>query len=241
MDPIRNRARVVTSNPSTSLQPQREAQQTAAPARANAVGHAQLSTFEAKLAAPVQAVAAQPPPGAWRGGPDTEVGKAVQAMWDRMQNMPGADVTIKGDTPASLLGRAILDGKKVSNEQIIAMSKVTLDQLATDPKDREKVLKKVPNARELPVHKFTVAMLSAATGIDPQKLSEACPDLGLTGAPGTPLLYAAEGQSTQRSTALHDFTDYLRGAGIKGLNKAVWGVENRILSALVSIVGGGRY
>lgn len=238
MDPIRNRPRVVTSNPST-LQPQKEAQSTAAPARANAVGHAQLSTFEAKLAAP--AAAAQPTPGAWRGGPDTEVGKAVQAIWERMKTMPGADITIKGDTPASLLGRAILDGKKVSNEQIIAMSKVTLDQLATDPKDREKVLKKVPNARELPVHKFTVAMLSAATGIDPKKLSEACPDLGLTGAPGTPLLYAAEGQSTQRSTALHDFTDYLRGAGIKGLNKAVWGVENRVLSALVSIVGGGRY
>ncbi|GEN08900.1 hypothetical protein SAMN05443572_10863 [Myxococcus fulvus] len=239
MDPIRSRPRVVTSNPSTSLQPQAEARPTAAPARANAVGHTQLSTFETKLAAPAQA--AQPTPGAWRGGPDTEVGKAVKAIWDRMQTMPGADISIKGDTPASLLGRAILDGKKVTDEQLIAMSKVTLDQLATDPKDREKVLKKVPNARELPVHKFTVAMLSAATGIDPQKLSEACPDLGLTGAPGTPLLFAADGAGLQRSTALHDFTDYLRGAGIKGLNKAVWGVENRILSAIVSAVGGGRY
>ncbi|WP_141326462.1 hypothetical protein [Myxococcus sp. AB025B] len=241
MDPIRSRPRAVTSNPSTSLQPQAEARPTAAPARANAVGHTQLSSFETKLVAPAQAQAAQPTPGAWRGGPDTEVGKAVKAIWDRMQTMPGADVTIKGDTPASLLGRAILDGKKVTNEQIIAMSKVTLEQLATDPKDREKVLKKVPNARELPVHKFTVAMLSAATGIDPQKLSEACPDLGLTGAPGTPLLFAADGAGLQRSTALHDFTDYLRGAGIKGLNKAVWGVENRILSAIVSAVGGGRY
>ncbi|MBZ4397116.1 hypothetical protein VZQ01_04550 [Myxococcus faecalis] len=241
MDPIRSRPRVVTSNPSTSLQPQAEARPTAAPARANAVGHTQLSSFETKLVAPAQAQAAQPTPGAWRGGPDTEVGKAVKAIWDRMQTMPGADVTIKGDTPASLLGRAILDGKKVTNEQIIAMSKVTLEQLATDPKDREKVLKKVPNARELPVHKFTVAMLSAATGIDPQKLSEACPDLGLTGAPGTPLLFAADGAGLQRSTALHDFTDYLRGAGIKGLNKAVWGVEGRILSAIVSAVGGGRY
>ncbi|AGC44085.1 hypothetical protein MYSTI_02769 [Myxococcus stipitatus DSM 14675] len=241
MDSIRNRPRVVTSNPSTSLQSQAEAKQTAAPAKANAVGHTQLSSFEAKVGTPGQAQATQPLPGAWRGGPDTEVGKAVQAVWDRMKNMPGADVTIKGDTPASLLGRAILDGKKVTNEQIIAMSKVTLEQLATDPKDVEKVLKKVPNARELPVHKFTVAMLSAATGVDPKKLSEACPDLGLTGAPGTPLLYAAKGEGVQRSTALHDFTDYLRGAGVKGMNKAVWGVESRVLSALVSVVGGGRY
>nr|WP_211194809.1 hypothetical protein [Pyxidicoccus fallax] len=162
-------------------------------------------------------------------------------MWTRMQQMPGNDIRIKGDTPASLLGRAILDSKRVTNEQLIAMSKVSLDQLATDPATRQKVLDKVPNARELPVHKFTVAMLSAATGIDPRKLSEACPDLGLTGAPNTPLLYAAKTERMQRSTALHDFTDYLRGAGIKGLNKAVWGVEDRILSALVSAVGGGRY
>jgi len=121
------------------------------------------------------------------------------------------------------------------------MGNVTLEQLAPSPEDRAKILKKVPNAQELPVHKFTVALMSAATGIDAQKLSDAVPDLGLTGAPGTPLLYAAKTERMQRSTALHDFTDYLRGAGIKGLNKAVWGVEDRILSAIVSATGGGRY
>ncbi|WNG35079.1 hypothetical protein F0U61_16535 [Archangium violaceum] len=36
------------------------------------------------------------------------------------------------------------------------------------------------------------------------------------------------------------FTDCPRGAGIQGLNKAVWGVENRVLSAHVSELGGGR-
>lgn len=238
MDPIRSRPRVLTS-PTAAAQPEARPQQAAAPARTQAVGHTQVSSFQG--AAPVRAAAAQPTPGAWRGGPDTEVGRAVQAMWTRMQQMPGNDIRIKGDTPASLLGRAILDSRHVTNEQLIAMSRVTLDQLATDPATRQKVLDKVPNARELPVHKFTVAMLSAATGIDPQKLSEACPDLGLTGAPNTPLLYAARGERMQRSTALHDFTDYLRGAGIKGLNKAVWGVEGRIASAIVSALGGGRY
>lgn len=238
MDPIRSRPRAL-SNPTPAAQPQTGTRQAAAPARANEVGHTGLSTF--KGASPARAAPAQPTPGAWRGGPDTEVGKAVQAMWARMQQMPGNDISIKGDTPASLLGRAILDSKHVTNEQLIAMSKVSLDQLATDPATRQKVLDKVPNARELPVHKFTVAMLSAATGIDAQKLSEACPDLGLTGAPNTPLLYAAKTERMQRSTALHDFTDYLRGAGIKGLNKAVWGVEGRIASAIVSAVGGGRY
>jgi len=159
-------------------------------------------------------------------------------MLDRLKQCP---ITLKGDTPESIFRRAILDNKHVTNEQLLTMSRVTLEQLDSGPETRRKVLEKIPNARELPVHQFTVAMLSAATGIDPQKLSEACPDLGITGAPGTPLLYAAKTERMQRSTALHDFTDYLRGAGIKGLNKAVWGVENRVLSAAVSALGGGRY
>jgi hypothetical protein len=211
---------------------------TAAPAATNAVSQVQRSSFEAPV---TKAAAAQPMPGAWRGGPDTPVGKAIAGMITRMRASDASGIQIKGDSPESLFTRAILDNKHVSNEQLLAMGNIKLEQLATSPEDRAKVLKKVPNARELPVHKFTVAMLASATGIDPKALSEACPDLGLTGAPGTPLLYAAKTERMQRSTALHDFTDYLRGAGLKGMNKAVWGVENRILSAIVSATGGGRY
>jgi hypothetical protein len=203
---------------------------------AQATGHAQKSGFEAVGVKTAQAT--QAAQGTWRGPADSEVGKAINTMLERLK---GCDIKIKGDTPESLFRRAILDNKRITNDQLLAMTKVTLDQLDSGPKTREQVLKKIPNARELPVHKFTVALMSAATGIDPQKLSEACPDLGMTGAPGTPLLYAAKTERMQRSTALHDFTDYLRGAGIKGLNKAVWGVEDRILSAAVSALGGGRY
>ncbi|ADO70737.1 hypothetical protein [Stigmatella aurantiaca] len=237
MEPIGRRP---STFPSPTSAPRAEARPATATAvkPANTVGQVQRSSFEAPVA---QTAAAQPMPGAWRGGPDTPVGKAIAGMITRMRNSEAAGIQIKGDTTESLFTRAILDNKHVSNEQLLAISQVKLEQLATSPEDRAKVLKKVPNARELDVHKFTVGMLASATGIDPKKLSEACPDLGLTGAPGTPLLYAAEGAGMQRSTALHDFTDYLRGAGVKGMNKAVWGVENRILSAVVSAVGGGRY
>ncbi len=234
MDPIGRRP-VAVKLPS---QPSRaEAPPTAPTANAAvAVGHTLKSGFETPgvKAAQVTQVA----PGTWRGPADSEVGKAINVMLDRLKQ---CDIKIKGDTPESLFRRAILDNKHVTNEQILAMTQVKLEQLDSGPETRAKVLKKIPNARELPVHKFTVALMSAATGIDPQKLSEACPDLGMTGAPGTPLLYAAKTERMQRSTALHDFTDYLRGAGIKGLNKAVWGVEDRILSAAVSALGGGRY
>lgn len=239
MDPIGRRPAALPTAP-TAPQAQTRPAATAATKTAapNALEQLQRSSFDGQVS---RAAPAQPMPGAWRGGPDTPVGKAIAGMIERMRASDAAGIQLKGDTIESLFTRAILDNKHVSNEQLLAISQVKLEQLATSPEDRAKVLKKVPNARELPVHKFTVAMLAAATGLDPKALSEACPDLGLTGAPGTPLLYAAKTERMQRSTALHDFTDYLRGAGIKGLNKAVWGVENRVLSAVVSAVGGGRY
>jgi hypothetical protein len=237
MDPIGRRPATLRPLPTA---PQAEARPaaTAKTAAANTVASVQRSSFEAPVS---KAAAAQPMPGAWRGGPDTEVGKAIAGMITRMRSSDAAGIQIKGDTAESLFTRAILDNKHVTNEQLLAITQVKLEQLATSPEDRAKVLKKIPNARELPVHKMTVNMLASATGIDPKLLSEACPDLGMTGAPGTPLLYAAKTERMQRSTALHDFTDYLRGAGVKGMNKAVWGVENRILSAIVSATGGGRY
>jgi hypothetical protein len=247
MDPISRRPAApaqVATTPQAETRPAAAPVKTAvptAPAKTsapNALAQLQRSTFDAPVA---QAAPAKPIPGAWRGGPDTPVGKAIAGMIERMRASDASGIQIKGDTVESLFTRAILDNKHVTNDQLLAISQVKLEQLATSPEDRAKVLKKVPNARELPVHKFTVAMLAAATGVDPKALSEACPDLGLTGAPGTPLLYAAKTEKMQRSTALHDFTDYLRGAGVKGMNKAVWGVENRVLSALVSAVGGGRY
>jgi len=185
-----------------------------------------------------RAATTQSTAGSWRGGPDTEIGRAIQTMMARMDQ---CQVTLNGDTPSSLFSRAILDNRHVTNEQILAMANVKLEQLTDSPEDRAKVLKKIPNAQQLDSHKFTVAMLAAATGVDAQKLSEMTPSLGMTGAPGTPLLYAPKTPAMQRGTAMHDFTDYLRGAGIQGLNKAVWGVENRILSALAMVAGRGRY
>ena len=238
MDSIGRRPAALTpaASPTPAPAPTASRAAVSAPATsaAQALGHTLKSGFDA--AGAVQAAPA--PQGTWRGAADSEVGRAINGMLERLKT---CDIQIKGDTPESLFRRAILDNKHVTNEQLLAMSQVKLEQLDSGPETRAKVLAKVPNARELPVHQFTVAMLSAATGIDAQKLSEACPDLGLTGAPNTPLLYAAKTERMQRSTALHDFTDYLRGAGVKGMNKAVWGVENRVLSAIVSATGGGRY
>ncbi|WP_224365392.1 hypothetical protein [Hyalangium versicolor] len=237
MDPIGRRPatlRPATTSAQSEARPVATAAKTTA---TNAVDQVGRSTFDAPV---VKAAAAQPIPGAWRGGPDTEVGKAIAGMINRMRSSDAAGIQLKGDTIESLFTRAIIDNKHVTNDQLLAMTKMTVDQLSDGPEDSAKILKKIPNARELPAHKFTVAMLAAATGVDPKALSQASPGLGMTGAPDV-FIFAAPTEGLQRSTALHDFTDYLRGAGLKGMNKAVWGVENRVLSAIVSAVGGGRY
>jgi hypothetical protein len=195
----------------------------AAPQRATAVAPKTAST---------------PPPWAFRGSPDSEVGKAVQGMLDRARQVK---VTLGGESVEHMLTEAILANPKISNDKLLEMSRVPLEKLSDSPEDRAETERRVPGSRNLDSHKFTVGLLSSITGIDPAKLSEASPGLGLTGAPGTPILFAPQRSGLQRSTALHDTTDYLRGAGVSGVNKAVWGVENRILSALKSFLFGVPY
>ncbi|QSQ28179.1 hypothetical protein JY651_20010 [Pyxidicoccus parkwayensis] len=150
--------------------------------------------------------------------------------------------TLGGSTVEDFFRRNLLDNPRVTDAQLLAISQVALEQLATPPELRARVLEKVPEARQLPSHRFTVALMAAVTGLDAQALSEATPDLGLTGSPQVPwLLWAPRTEREQRCTSLHDFTDYLRAAGVQGINAAVWGVESRELSALIVWIESGPW
>ncbi len=112
----------------------------------------------------------------------------------------------------------------------------------------------IPDAREWPVHKFTVSLMYAATsvdkktdvspGVDEKELSRIFPDFGMVGHQSIKLPFgkrffsASRNPRVQRSTALHDFTDYLKSSGVEGLNKAVWRIEDRKWSALNSVTPG---
>lgn len=194
---------------------------------------------QARAAAPQRAAAAPrtapaQSPWAFRGSPDSEVGRAIQGMVNRARQ---SDVKLGGESVEQMLTRAILANPRISNQKLMEMSRVPLEKLSDSPSDRAEIERRVPGSRQLPSHQFTVGLLSAITGVDPRALSRASPGLGVTGAPGTPILFAPERTSLQRSTALHDTTDYFRAAGVSGVNKAVWGVENRVLSALQSLRG----
>jgi len=147
------------------------------------------------------------------------------------------DTKLGGDSVERMLVEGILKNPKITNDMLMKMSQVPLEKLADAPKDKAEIERRVPGSRDLASHKFTVGLLSAITGLDPKQLSRAAPGLGVTGAPGTPILFAPKSTGLQRSTALHDTTDYLKGAGVEGLNKAVWGYESSTWSAAQSLRG----
>ena len=173
-------------------------------------------------------------PWAFRGGANTEIGKTIQGMVNRARQF---DTKLGGDSVERMLTEGLLKNPDVTNEMLMKMSQVPPEKLADNPSDRAETERRVPGSRNLDSHKFTVGLLSAITGADPKRLSQASPGLGVTGSPGTPILFAPERTSLQRSTALHDATDYLKYAGVEGLNKAVWGWESSTLSAAKSLAG----
>lgn len=211
-------------------------------------------------------------PGSWRGGPESEVGQAIARMIDKVRQSEAAGIVILGDTVESLFTRAILNNKHVTNDMLLKISKVTLGPADTDEETAKKNLwlvmnsedsikladSLIPEARALPVHKFTVSLMYAATSVDKSidqetcesleidelKLSRIFPDLGMVGHQSIKLLFgkrfflASKKPRVQRSTALHDFTDYLTSAGVKGLNRAVFRIDERKLSALNSVTPG---
>ncbi|HEY8209488.1 MAG TPA: hypothetical protein VIG99_18495, partial [Myxococcaceae bacterium] len=187
-------------------------------------------------AAPAQTPRAAAPqvPWAFRGGPNTEVGKTIQTMVNRARQF---DVKLGGDSVERMLTEGILKNPSITNDMLMQMSRVPLSKLADTPSDRAETERRVPGSRNLASHQFTVGLLSAITGADPKALSQASPGLGVTGSPGTPVLFAPERTGLQRSTALHDTTDYLKYAGVAGLNKAVWGSESSTWSAAKSVFG----
>lgn len=207
-------------------------------------------------------------PGSWRASLNPEMGPIIAVMIDKMRRSDAAGIEILGDTVESLFTRAILNNRHVTNEMLIKMSKVTLGPagtkkeiaqenlwlVANSEEDIKLAERLIPEARTLPVHKFTVSLMYAATsvdkktdvspGVDEKELSRIFPDFGMVGHQtiklpfGKRFFSASKDPRIQRSTALHDFTDYLKSSGVEGLNKAVWHIEHRKWSALNSVTRG---
>jgi len=151
-----------------------------------------------------------------------------------------------GQTPESLLTRSFFANPAITNDQIMAMSRLKDDpgKVFSTEKTREATEKAIPDARNHPNHKFTVDLFHAMTGIPRADLSRTSPDLGMVGSAEKGLLWKPRNDSESLSTALHDFTDGMkeasdRGArGLEGIQKSIWGSEGKVSSAWRSWVDG---
>lgn len=138
----------------------------------------------------------------------------------------------------SLVETHFLRNPEVTERMLRQASGVRLEDLASSDKVRHRVLRCCPEHRQSREHRFTVGMVAALTGIEPRELSEATPDLGMLGSVRRNLYVRPFSERNRLTTALHDATDYLKGAGVKGLNKAVWGIDSTFWSAVASFIGG---
>jgi hypothetical protein len=166
-----------------------------------------------------------------------EAAKAAYTMLARLNRMEreGRKLEVGGVTAEEVLRKTVIGNPKVSDDMLVKMGSRTLQQLVPGDKEREEIEARQPGSRELDSHKLAVAMLSAATGIDPSQLSKYGPDLGLSGTAGAPIgLRRPETTGDHLTTAMHDFTDTLKDAGITGMNDAVWGTDDKVFSALRS-------
>jgi hypothetical protein len=171
--------------------------------------------------------------------------RAAQVRQEMLARARTSTSEIAGQTPEGLVRRAIVENPNITDYQILAMGQLRPEQVASSPDAQRRTLEQVPNARELPSHRFTVDMLHAITGIDRETLSRNGPDLGITGSadtvwPGTetPIVFHAPPTDRERlSTSLHDVTDTMRYAGVPGVNNAVWGTEGQVPSAVSSLNG----
>lgn len=148
---------------------------------------------------------------------------------------------IAGDSPRGLFRRALLDNPRVTDDMLAAIDDVTLDGLVDPPAINERALARIPDARASVSHRFCAHLLAGVVGLDPDAVSTAIPSLGIMGGANIFLFRVPRRPYLMVGTALHDFTDYLRCAGVRGLNRAVWGAENDVASALIMALGGGRH
>jgi hypothetical protein len=185
-----------------------------------------------------------------------EAQAAVLTMVSRLlqiqesSNGKGTKLEVDGVTPVRMFLVEFVNNQKVTDEMLIKMGKVELKDLARTPEEQKDIEERMPGSRELITHKMAVALLSAMTGIPPEILSQQCPDLGLSGTPDYWLWEPGtegcgqEKEDFELANILHDTTDFLKDAGVDGLNRAVWGDESSEGSAWNSwweSIEGDRY
>jgi hypothetical protein len=122
----------------------------------------------------------------------------------------------------------------VTNQQLIQISKSTLDKFsADDSTSSSSVPKKYSDYATKPGHLMAVDAFYMLTSNPKGQVSTKLNGLGFTGTSSLLITYAENNPALLLGTIEHDLTDYLQDAGVTNLNTSLWGIADKAASALV--------
>ena len=173
------------------------------------------------------------------GRRDPSLRPVIDAIIDRLN---ASSAVIDGRSPLNLFEHRILTNSEVSDDQIRRMVEVRLEDIAEHESARDRTLRRFPEVRSSINHRFSVDLLAGLTNLDAASISEVKVSLGLTGSALSIFapLWKSRVPEVQLFTALHDATSVLQSAGVRGINRAVWGQSSTVVSAVVNFPFGAQ-
>ncbi|MCA2504362.1 MAG: hypothetical protein IM550_04655, partial [Microcystis sp. M54BS1] len=161
-------------------------------------------------------------------GNSSDISNAINAITSRFSSDRGN--VIDGYSATKLVVDKFLANPKVTNQQLIQISKSTLDKFSADDST---VPTKYPDYDKKPGHLMAVDAFYMLTGNPKGQVSTKLNGLGFTGTSSLLITYAENNPALLLGTIEHDLTDYLQDAGVTNLNTSLWGIADKAASALV--------
>lgn len=168
-----------------------------------------------------------------------EISKAISTVIDRLDDNRNRNITIAGRNNTEDVLDLILDNPRVSNTLIIGMNKVPINAIDGIPNKPSVVKRIYPGYASYEGHKKAVDLMHILTGLPHDRISSEYPGLGFTGTEDEGI---AQGVAVARKlpkflneTVVHDVLVTLAADFpklFKGLDEAVYGTENKALSAV---------
>ncbi|MBC1198041.1 calcium-binding protein, partial [Microcystis aeruginosa BLCCF158] len=161
-------------------------------------------------------------------GNSSDISNAINAITSRFSSDRGN--IINGYSATKLVVDQFLANPKVTNQQLIQISRSTLDKFSADDST---VPTKYSDYATKPGHLMAVDAFYMLTGNPKGQVSTKLNGLGFTGTSSLLITYAENNPALLLGTIEHDLTDYLQDAGVADLNTSLWGIADKAASALV--------
>ncbi|MFN4849029.1 MAG: hypothetical protein ACK5H5_03255, partial [Microcystis sp.] len=161
-------------------------------------------------------------------GNSSDISNAINAITSRFSSDRGN--IINGYSATKLVVDQFLANPKVTNQQLIQISRSTLDKFSADDST---VPTKYSDYATKPGHLMAVDAFYMLTGNPKGQVSTELNGLGFTGTSSLLVTYAENNPALLLGTIEHDLTDYLQDAGVTNLNTSLWGIADKAASAFV--------